>query len=176
MEVGWNAGNIVKTKSLILIAVVFALAVVRYLTAGSAPIAAPAPVARQANVAPIAPSPAAPNGPVAPTAPIGATPPAAPVAPVNIAPIAPVAPAPSTPPQSGNGNSGYVYTYPYTYSYYSNSPYFSNGVPTGYLRNRNSVHWITNPPYGNPVSGYTNQSVPVIVRRVPPLTNNLPGH
>jgi hypothetical protein len=154
----------VNKKYLILIAAV--LVAVRYLMAGSAPPAAPAPIAGQAKVAPIAPQTVAPNGPIAPVAPIGPMPSVAPTAPVTIAPIANLAHVPPTPPQSLNPNSPYAYTY----TYVSNSPNFSNGIPTGY--STNSVYWITNPPYGNPVSGYTNNTIPVIVRRVPPLATN----
>lgn len=158
-----------KTKYLILIAAI--VAVVRYLPAGSAPPAAQAPVARSANVAPVAPTPIAPGATVGPIAPIGAMPSVAPVAPVNIAPIANLAPVAPIPPQSVNSNVPYAYTY----TYYTNSPYFSNGIPAGYFNNRNSVHWITNPPYGNPMSGYTNRAVPVTVRHIPPLVTNVPS-
>ncbi len=157
-------------KKLVILIAVAVLAIIHYLPAGSAPPAAQAPVARSANVAPIAPTPIAPGANVGPIAPIGAMPQAAPVAPVNVAPIANLAPVAPIPPQSVNSNVPYAYTY----SYYSNSTYFSNGIPAGYFRNRNSVHWITNPPYGNPTSGYTNRSVPVTVRRVPPLFTNSP--
>jgi hypothetical protein len=156
----------VNKKYFILIVAV--LAVIHYLPAGSAPPAAPAPIARQANVAPIAPQPVAPNGPLAPIAPIGPMPVAAPTAPVTIAPIANLAPVSPTPPQSVNSN----FPYAYTYMYVSNSPNFSNGIPTAYSKNPKSVYWITNAPYGNPVSGYTNRTDPVTVKRVPPLTTN----
>lgn len=139
-----------------------------YLFAGSAPPAAQAPVARPAKVAPVAPQPVAPNGPIAPIAPIGDMPQAAPVAPVNIAPIANLAHVPPTPPQSVQP----IFPYAYTYTLYSNTPNFSNGLPTASSRRSRSVYWVTNPPYGNPVSGYTNQTVPATVRRGPPLTTN----
>jgi hypothetical protein len=139
----------VNTKYFILIAAI--LAVIHCL-AGSAPVATPANVASQAKVAPVAPSSSAPSAPVAQGASVGAAAPAAPVAPVSTAPIAPIAP---TPPQSVNSNFP---ANPYAYSYNSNSAYFTNGIPTAYLRNTNSFSWATNAPYGNPIAGYTNNN------------------
>jgi hypothetical protein len=141
-----------------LISIVAILAVIHYLLAGSATPATTAPVASQAKVAPIAPTPVAPNAPVGPVAPIGPQPVPAPVAPVTVAPIAPTAPATPTPPQSANSAWPAVSNaYTYAYGFYgTNNAYFTNGIPTAYLRNTNSVAWATNPPYGNPSAGYTN--------------------
>jgi hypothetical protein len=144
------------------ILIIALLAVIHYLLAGSAPPATPAQVAPQAHVAPVAPTSAAPSAPAAPVAPIGPSPVVAPQPPVVTAPIAPLAPVAAIPPQSVNSNFP-VYPYAYTHTYGSNAGYFSNGIPAAYLRNTNSVRWATNPPYGNPVEGYTNSTIRVIL-------------
>ncbi|HEX3627423.1 MAG TPA: hypothetical protein VH280_18610 [Verrucomicrobiae bacterium] len=141
-------------RYIILIAAL--LTAIHYLLAGSAPPAAPANVAPQARPAPVAPSP------VAPSAPVGVAPKPAPVAPVGPSPIAPIAPV--APPQSVNPNG-------YTFTHGTNNAYFTNGIPTAYLRNTNSVFWATNPPYGNPIDGYTNTTTGWILRRRPVPTN-----
>lgn len=64
--------------------------------------------------------------------------------------------------QSVNSNAP-AYPYPYAYTYGSNSAYFTNGIPKAYLRNTNSMYWITNPPYGNPSAGYTNYPIRVVL-------------
>ena len=156
----------VNAKYFILIVAV--LAVIHYLLAGSAPPANQAPVAPQAKVAPIAPSSIAPTAPAGPVAPIGPAPTPAPTAPVASSPIAPVAPVAPTPPQSVNSNFP---VYPYAYAYHTNSAYFTNGIPTAYLRNTNSVAWTTNAPYGNSAAGYTNNNVRYIIPYRPTTTN-----
>jgi hypothetical protein len=94
--------------------------------AGSATVAPTAPAAPSA---PVASSPSEPTASVAPTAPIAPSP----LAPT--APTAPEAPPASTAPSAPVPNQ-------------------TTNI-TGY-GNTNSVYWITNAPYGNPVSGYTN--------------------
>jgi hypothetical protein len=145
----------VNTKYIISITAI--LAVIHCLFAGSAP---PAPQAR-----------------VAPQAPVGRvnTAPVAPSAPIANSPIAPLAPVALPPARSLNPNfQGYPNAY--TYSYGSNGAYFSNGIPTAYLRNTNSVSWATNPPYGNPVLGYTNNTIRTMVpyQRIAPVTSSSP--
>jgi hypothetical protein len=156
----------VNIKYVILIAAI--LAVIHCLFAGSAPPAAQANVAPPARVAPVAPAPAASAAPVASGAPVAPAPQPAPTAPVTSSPVAPLAPVAPIPPQSVNSNFP-VYPYAYAYAYRSNNAYFTNGIPTAYLRNTNSVAWATNPPYGNPIEGYTNVFPPY--RRVSPIGN-----
>jgi hypothetical protein len=150
----------VNTKYFVLI--VALLAAIHYMLAGSAPLATPARVAPQAGVGPVAPSSVAPNAPVAPVAPIGPPTPAASSPPVASSPVAPLAPTAPIPPQSVNSNSP-ANPYAYTYTYGANRAYFTNGIPRAYLRNTNSVYWATNPPYGNPVDGYTNSGIRTIL-------------
>lgn len=142
----------VNTKYFVLI--VALLAAIHYMLAGSAPLATPARVA---------PSSVAPAAPVAPVAPIGPPTPAASSPPVASSPMAPLAPTAPIPPQSVNSNSP-ANPYAYTYTHGANRAYFTNGIPRAYLRNTNSVYWATNPPYGNPVDGYTNSGI----RTIPP--------
>ncbi|MGH7943095.1 MAG: hypothetical protein ACREFR_18710 [Limisphaerales bacterium] len=145
------------TKYIILVAVTWAG--ICNVLAGSAPPAHQAPVARQASVAPVHSTFAgAPAARVAPTAPRGPQAPVAPTSRVSSAPIAPVAP---TPAQGVNSNFSNAYT----------SRDFTNGIPTAYFKNTNSVYWATNPPYGNPLSGYTNRTMPLMVRPARPATN-----
>lgn len=113
------------------------------------------------------------SGGNAPTASVAPTPPPAPVAPVGIAPIAPIAPvapigsstlAPAAPPvipapiaptaPGGASGAGYIYAPGAAVSGYTNN--ISAGGKT------NSVYWITNSPYGNPTSGYTNKSIHIL--------------
>ncbi|MGH8022758.1 MAG: hypothetical protein ACRED1_04195 [Limisphaerales bacterium] len=148
-----------KAKLVILTAAFFASG---YLFAGSAPPATPERAAPQARTGPVAPTPVAPAARPAPIAPI---------APVARSPLAPI--APGSVPRNVNSNWA-IFPYPYAYAHGSNGVYFTNGIPTAYLRNTNSVYWATNPPYGNPVVGYTNNMIrPIFLhrRRQVPATN-----
>jgi len=102
--------------------------------------AAVAPLAPSASVAPAATvSTNTAIAPSAPTAPVGSSPiaPAAQAAPVaSIAP--PANPAPAAPA--------------------SVPPNATNAVMPYYL-NTNTMHWLTNPPNGNPAIGYTNHLI-----------------
>ncbi|HEV2453328.1 MAG TPA: hypothetical protein VGY98_03650 [Verrucomicrobiae bacterium] len=157
----------VNTKYIISITAI--LAVIHCLFAGSA---LPAP---QARVAPQAPVAAAPIAPTAGSAPVGGmnTAPVAPLAPIANSPIAPLAPVAPAPAQSLNPN---FQVYPNGSTYGSNGAYFPNGVPAAYFRNTNSISWATNPPYGNPVLGYTNNTIRTMVpyQGIAPVTNSLP--
>jgi hypothetical protein len=110
---------------------------------GNAPTASVAPPPTPAPVAPVG---TAPIAPIAPVAPIGSSPLAPAAPPVTVAPIAPSAPG-----AFGGG---------YTYVSGAAVVVYTNGVSAG--SKTNSVYWITNSPYGNPTSGYTNKSIHVL--------------
>jgi hypothetical protein len=111
--------------------------------AGNAPIA---PAAPPPTPAPVAPVPSAPIAPIAPVAPIGSS------------DIAPAAPQPSWAPIAPAASDIPGVTYTYTPG--AAVGIISNSAPGG--GRTNSVFWITNAPYGNPTSGYTNKSVHVL--------------
>jgi hypothetical protein len=96
-----------------------------------------------AGIAPIAPT--AHTAPSAPVAPSPADGPAPPIAPSPVGPTAPIAPAAPQAPAAA----------PAVTAPSAAVPSIHTNVVARY-GNTNSVYWITNAPYGNPVSGYTN--------------------